>query len=177
METDKKTGFRINPLYILAIVVLVGVVIYVALGYTSGPVVAIGDKINVTYTGTFTNGTVFDSNVGKQPLTFMVGSGSMIKGFDEGVVGMKLNEEKTITIPATEAYGEINPALIVEVPANTFGNQTMEVGSGVVRTVNGQQEQGVVTAISKTNVTLDFNPPLAGQTLIFKIKVTSIQKG
>ena len=168
-------GLKIGPLHIVAAVILIGV-IYLAINNAAVPVVAAGDTVNVSYTGTFTNGTVFDSNVGKSPLQFTVGSGQVIPGFDQGVIGMKLNEEKTITIPANEAYGEVNPALITEVPISAFGNQTVQVGMGVGKTVNGQQIRGVITSVNKTNATLDFNPPLAGKTLVFKIKILSIKK-
>lgn len=174
------TTSKFSPLLILMIIViiaLIGIVIYLAANNVSGQSVAVGDTINVSYTGTLTNGTVFDTNVGKAPLRFTVGSGELIQGFDQGVIGMKVNQEKTITIPANEAYGPVNPTLIIEVPSNSFGNQTAQIGMAVGRNVSGQQEQGVVTAVNKTTVTLDFNPPLAGQTLIFKIKVLSITKG
>ncbi len=174
MKNIELFGVKINPLHILALVVILIVIYLVANNYASGPVVAKGDTINVSYTGTLTNGTVFDSNVGKQPLQFTVGAGQLIEGFDQGVIGMKLNEEKTITIPPNQAYGEVNPALIMQIPANTFGNQTAQIGMVVT---DPQQQQGVVTAVNKTTVTVDFNPELAGKTLIFKIKVLSIKKG
>jgi FKBP-type peptidyl-prolyl cis-trans isomerase 2 len=178
-ESKKSEGFKIRPLHIFAIIalVLIAGVFYMAINNAAAPVVSAGDTINVSYTGTFANGTVFDTNVGKQPLQFTVGTGQLIKGFDEGVVGMHLNEEKTITIPANEAYGEVNPALFVQVPTNAFKNQTMQVGMIVGRTANGQQEQGVVSAVNASVVTVNFNPPLAGHTLIFTIKVLSIHKG
>ena len=177
METKKSEGFKFKPLYFFAVIAVVAILglSYLLIGSASVPVVAIGDTINVSYTGTFTNGTVFDSNIGKQPLQFKVGSGRLIAGFDLGVVGMHLDEEKTLTIPANEAYGEISPALFLQVPANVFGNRTVVAGMIVDRTANGQQEQGVVTAVNATTVTVDFNPPLAGQTLVFKIKVLAIR--
>lgn len=64
-----------------------------------------GDTISVHYTGKFPEGEVFDSSVGKQPLTFVVGSGQLIQGFDEAVVGMKVGETKTVEIPPEKAYG------------------------------------------------------------------------
>lgn len=71
----------------------------------SGEVVEIGDTVKVDYTGKYENGSVFDSSEGKDPIEFVVGSGSMIEGFDEAVVSMSLNEEKTVTIPPEKAYG------------------------------------------------------------------------
>lgn len=174
----KKQKPGVNPLIVagvLAVIVIIGV-IYMATNSSAAQVVAVGDNISVQYTGTLTNGTVFDSNVGKSPLTFTVGSGQLIKGFDQGVVGMKVNQSKTITIPANEAYGPENPQLISTVPRSQFGNQVIQVGMGVGTTINGQQVSGVITAVTATNVTVNFNPPLAGQTLIFTIKILSINK-
>ena len=158
------------------VAVILLVVVYVAISNASTPTVAAGDTIEVYYTGTLTNGTVFDSNVGQQPLQFTVGSGQVIEGFDQGVIGMKLNQTKTITIPANQAYGEVNPDLIVTVPIKEFGNQSVTKGMAVTESANGQQLQGTVTAVNATNATIDFNSPLAGQTLIFKITIAGIQK-
>ncbi len=151
-------------------------VIYMGINSASSQTVGLGDNISVYYTGTFTNGTVFDSNVGKQPLEFTVGSGEMIKGFDQGVIGMRLNQPKTITIPANEAYGVVNPALIVRIPLSEFKNQTISVGNTITETGNGQTAQGIVTSVNSTTATIDFNSPLAGQTLIFNITVVKIVK-
>ena len=64
-----------------------------------------GDKVQVHYTGTFEDGTEFDSSKGKDPLEFTAGAGQMIKGFDDAVIGMEVGEEKEIKIPPEEAYG------------------------------------------------------------------------
>ena len=67
-----------------------------------------GSKVKVDYTGTFDDGTVFDaSEKHGQPLEFEAGSGQVIKGFDDAVMGMKKGEEKKIVLPAKEAYGEL----------------------------------------------------------------------
>ncbi len=164
--------------YLLAALAAIAVlaVIYMATSSASSQTVAPGDNISVYYTGTLTNGTVFDSNVGKQPLEFTVGSGEMIKGFDQGVVGMRLNQPKTITIPTNEAYGAVNPSLIINVPLSEFKNQTIGVGNTITETGNGQSAQGIVTSVNSTTATVDFNSPLAGQTLVFNITVVKIVK-
>lgn len=175
-KEKKEKGFRIKPVHIVALavaIVAIIAVVYMAIGSSSAQVVAVGDNISVYYTGTLTNGTVFDSNVGKQPLNFTVGSGELIKGFDQGVVGMRLNESKNITIPAAEAYGAVNQSLIVQAPLSDFGNSTPSVGM-TVSTSQGQR--GIVKAVTANSVTVDFNNPLAGQTLIFQIKVIKISK-
>jgi len=183
----KKQGFAIKPLYIIAAIIVIGV-IYLAINSTSAKaagasapiLVAAGDNISVEYTGTFQNGTVFDTNAGngKPPLKFTVGGGQLIQGFDMGVIGMSLNETKNITIPPEQAYGPVDPSLIIPVPLSAFGNKSssIKVGDGISTIISGIQRQGVVTALNATVATVDFNAPLAGQTLIFKIKVLSIQK-
>jgi peptidylprolyl isomerase len=64
-----------------------------------------GDTIEVNYTGRFQNGQVFDTSVGRAPLKFTLGAGQLIQGFDEAVVGMRVGDRKTVTIPPEKAYG------------------------------------------------------------------------
>ncbi len=73
----------------------------------TGPSPQVGQKVSVHYTGTLENGTKFDSSrdPGKQPLEFVVGGGQMIKGFDEGVRGMKVGGKRKLIIPAKLGYG------------------------------------------------------------------------
>jgi len=65
-----------------------------------------GKKVTVNYKGTLMDGTEFDSSYGKAPLSFTVDAGEMIKGFDEGVVGMKIGGKRKLTIPSSLAYGD-----------------------------------------------------------------------
>ena len=71
----------------------------------TGPAVKSGDTITVNYTGTLTNGTVFDTSVGKQPFTTQIGTGQVIRGWDLGLVGMKVGGKRKLTIPADLGYG------------------------------------------------------------------------
>ncbi len=156
----------------MALAVLFG--IYFA--FSVPPVVAVGDNVSVYYTGTFPNGTIFDSNVGRQPLQFTAGSRQLIRGFDQAVVGMKLDQTKNITLTPDQAYGQYNASLIVSIPRSTFKNQTPTLGMTVVQVSGNLQRRGLIILLNATNVTVNFNPPLAGQTLIFQIKVVQIQK-
>src|SRR5215470_9616480 len=79
-----------------------------------------GDTVKVHYNGRLTDGTTFDSSAGRDPLEFEVGSGMVIKGFDDGVMGMQLGEKKTINIPVEEAYGPKDPSMMVEFPSDQF---------------------------------------------------------
>ena len=132
-----------------------------------------GDTISVYYTGTLDDGSIFDSNVGKEPLKFKVGSGELIKGFDEGVIGMKAGEEKDVHIVAKDAYGDKRSELVMDIPAEDFGEADVKVGMGV-STQDGHQ--GRVIAVNDKEIKVDFNPELAGKDLNFRIKVAKIEK-
>lgn len=179
METDKpKSGkFKLKPVHLIAIIVVIVAVIgvaYIILGNAAAAqTVVAGDNVSVYYTGTFTNGTVFSTNFGQQPLNFTAGSTQLIQGFSYGVIGMRINETENITIPENEAYGAVNPSLIITVPRTYFGNESLTIGSAVS---SSSGQQGVIKAFNTTNVIVDFNPPLAGQTLKFKIKLLAIEK-
>jgi FKBP-type peptidyl-prolyl cis-trans isomerase len=63
-----------------------------------------GDMVTVDYTGTLEDGTSFDTSVGKEPLQFMIGSGQLLSGFENGIIGMEEGKEKEIIIPSGEGY-------------------------------------------------------------------------
>ncbi len=136
-----------------------------------------GDKVKIEYVGSFEDGTVFDSS-DKQgtPLEFVAGSGQLIKGFDDAVIGMKEGEEKEVEIPPEKAYGHHNPELVKELPRNCFPeNKDIKPGMAfIMKMQNGQQVQFRINEVSKDKITIDLNPPLAGKTLKFKIKLLSI---
>lgn len=138
-----------------------------------------GDTIKVHYHGKLTTGETFDSSAGREPLEFKVGSGMVIKGFDEGVTGMAVGEKKTIHIPVDEAYGPKNPEMIIPMPKERFP-EGMEIEVGMplgMSDQHGQQFQVVVTEIQETIVMLDANHPLAGQDLIFDLELVEIVGG
>ncbi|HLG24448.1 MAG TPA: peptidylprolyl isomerase [Candidatus Nanoarchaeia archaeon] len=133
-----------------------------------------GDKVKVHYTGTLDDGTKFDSSEGKDPLEFTVGKGHVIKGFDEGVLGMKINGEKTVKIPAKDAYGEKSNELVLEVPRSKFPENIQVGGQLMLKDPEGQSMPALVSEIGKEIVKIDLNHQLAGKDLTFKIKVVGI---
>lgn len=148
-----------------------------------------GDTVQVDYTGKLEDGTVFDTSkedVAKQagiyvdgsyaPITFVAGAGQMIKGFDKGVIGMKVGEEKTITIPPEEAYGEYDKSKILAIPVeklNITNRSELPEAGQTLRDMSGNQYK--VTAVNDTDITVDANHELAGKTLVFDIKLVSIE--
>ena len=138
-----------------------------------------GDKIKVHYHGRLTSGETFDKSEGREPLEFEVGSGMVIKGFDDGVTGMAVGDKKTINIPFNEAYGPKNPDMIIDMPKDRFPKD-MEIEVGMPLAMSdgqGNQHQVVVTEIQDEVVILDANHPLAGQDLIFDLELVEIIGG
>lgn len=135
-----------------------------------------GDTVKVHYTGTFDNGTVFDSSAGREPLEFSVGAGMMIRGFDEGVVGMQEGETKTIHIPADRAYGQYREDLVFLVdPESVQGGESLTGGEQVSITLpGGHVMAGTVTGISPDGIVIDANHHLAGEDLTFSVTLVEI---
>lgn len=135
-----------------------------------------GDEIRVHYTGKLEDGTVFDSSRNREPLQFKVGSGMMIKGFDEAVKGMEIGESKTAEITSNEGYGERNDQMMVKITKDKFPeNINPEVGQQLsMQGGQGQPIPVVVTDIEGEEVTLDANHPLAGKDLVFEIELVEI---
>ncbi len=138
-----------------------------------------GDKVKVHYHGKLTNGETFDSSTGREPLEFEIGGGMVIKGFDKGVTGMSVGEKRTINIPVEEAYGSLNPDLVIDYPKDRFPeDMELELGMPLMMSnASGQNFQVVVTEIKDDLVTLDANHPLAGQDLVFEIELIGIDSG
>jgi FKBP-type peptidyl-prolyl cis-trans isomerase 2 len=138
-----------------------------------------GDKVRVHYHGRLTDGTTFDSSEGREPLEFEVGSGMVIAGFDNGVMGMVVGDKRTIEIPVDEAYGPANPEMLVEYPLNQFPTDLQpEAGMRLNMTNGGGQVIPVVIReVKEEIVVLDANHPLAGQDLVFDIELVEIVGG
>jgi len=135
-----------------------------------------GDKVKVHYHGRLNSGETFDKSEGREPLEFEVGSGMVIKGFDDGVTGMMVGDKKTVNIPFDEAYGPRNPDMIIEMPKERFPkDMELEVGMPLgMSDGQGQQFQVVVMEIKDVVVLLDANHPLAGQDLTFDLELVEI---
>ncbi len=151
------------------------------------PVAAPGDTVSVHYTGKLKDGTVFDSSLQEkpgrkiEPLSFTVGAGQMIPGFDQAVRGMAVGDKKTVELPPEQAYGQRDERKIYKFPKAQLGADVaarvkkgdqlqMSMASGRVLPVT-------VIEVADDAITVDANHELAGKTLTFEIQMVSIEKG
>lgn len=135
-----------------------------------------GDTVKVHYTGTLEDGNTFDSSLNREPLEFTLGQGQLIPGFEKAVIGLKVGDVTTANIPASEAYGEFNPEMTIEVNRNHLPDDfEPEVGAQLqLNQPNGQVVPVQVTKVDGDLVTIDANHPLAGKALIFNIEIVEI---
>jgi peptidylprolyl isomerase len=133
-----------------------------------------GDFVQLHYTGTLEDGSVFDSSEGHNPLEFQVGGGGIIPGFNDAVIDMALEEEKKVVLSPDQAYGELREDLKREFPASMLEGHPVEVGQQLRFSSPQGPVSGTVLCIDADKFKVDFNHPLAGQTLQFMIKVVGI---
>jgi len=133
--------------------------------------------VRVHYTGKLPDGTIFDSSRNDKPLEFQMGQGQVIAGLEEAVVGMSPGDKRTVTVPPEKAYGQRQEEMAISVSKDEFPNGLKpEVGQRIqVRTSGGQTVLLSVSDVTKTEVRLDANHPLAGKTLTFEIELLEVQ--
>ncbi len=135
-----------------------------------------GSTVKVHYTGKLTDGTVFDTSQNIEPVKFVVGSGEIIPGFEQAVIGMQAGESKTVTIPCKEAYGPKRDDLVAEVDRKDLPDD-IELEIGQKLQVGDQQAGTIIVSVvdmDDSRVKLDANHPLAGEDLVFDIEVLDV---
>jgi len=139
-----------------------------------------GYSVKVHYIGTLTeDGSEFDSSHSRgETLNFKVGSGNLIKGFNDAIVGMKIGQTKKVTLAPNQAYGTINPGAQTKAPKSAFPeNFEFNVGERVFgQSPNGQPMMALIKEVQDTEVVLDLNHPLAGKELMFEIELVDVNK-
>lgn len=135
-----------------------------------------GDTVSVHYTGKLDDGTVFDSSEGGSPLEFAIGSGNVIPGFEQAVIGMSPGDSKTTTIVSDEAYGPYYEERVLVVERQQIPpDLPVDVGAQLqIQQQGGMVIPVVITDVTEAEVTLDANHPLAGEDLTFEIRLVSI---
>ena len=137
----------------------------------------VGKVVRAHYTGTFNDGTVFDSSYDRgEPLEFVCGGGMMIPGFDKAVAGMDVGEKKTVHLMPAEAYGESNPNNIFDVPMDAIRRgDELDIGVRIyLQTPNGQPFPATVIAKTGDTLTFDANHEMAGKELNFDIELVEV---
>ncbi|MEQ9142983.1 MAG: peptidylprolyl isomerase [Parvibaculaceae bacterium] len=135
-----------------------------------------GDTVRIHYTGTLTDGSVFDTSEGRDPLEFVVGGGQIIPGLDEALPGMAVGEKKSVFVPCDKAYGQPDPNARQAIPREQIpADVPLEPGIQLqMQTPQGQVVPVTVVEANDTEVMLDANHPLAGSDLNFAIEIVSI---
>ena len=163
---------------ILSITIIIIVLFFVTgcAVFSGGERAENGDVVQVHYTGTLSDGTVFDSSLERDPLQFTLGQGQMISGFEKAVLGMKVGQTKKVTIPSSEAYGPRDPNGFFDIPREELPEDLeLQIGMQLPMTEgDGMLFFAVIVDITDTTVTMDKNHPLAGKDLTFEIKLVSI---
>lgn len=135
--------------------------------------------VTIDYTLRLDDGEVIDSSQGRDPLEYMQGQGQIVPGLERELYGMNEGDEKAVTVSADEGYGDYDEERVQRVPLETFpDDMELEEGMSVrMRDVNsGQLFDAYIDGIGDEAVMLDFNHPLAGETLHFDIKVVSVRQ-
>jgi peptidylprolyl isomerase len=146
------------------------------------PKITQGSVVKIEYKGTLSDGTVFDTTEGKQPLSFLVGANQVIPAFETNVITMKSGQTKKFTIKAKEAYGDPDPKKVVTLPKDKRF-EGIDLKEGATIFANNKAPDGrviqtpmKVVKVTETDVTMDYNHPLAGKDLTFEVKVVEVQQ-
>lgn len=127
--------------------------------------------ISFNYTLKDSKGQVLDSSEG-QPMAFLSGAGQIIPKLEEELLGMLIGSKKTVSLAAKDAYGDVDPKMVMQVPKADLAHLQIEVGSFLQLNLGQMLKMVRVSAIGEAEVTLDGNHPLAGQDLVFDVEVT-----
>ncbi|HEY3422506.1 MAG TPA: peptidylprolyl isomerase [Methanocellaceae archaeon] len=180
--------------YFIPVVLLVLAVALVAGCTGSENTVKNGDNVTIDYTGTYDNGTIFDTSNATiaqaagiyepdftyGPISFISGDGEVFETIDNGTIGMKIGETKNITLTPEQAYGEYNASLIQAIPLSVLeeNNITPHVNDTLYYNMNPVKVTSIVPNVTdpnNTSVYIDFNDPRAGKTMHFQITVRDIR--
>jgi FKBP-type peptidyl-prolyl cis-trans isomerase SlpA len=133
-----------------------------------------GTKVTMSFSLALENGEVIDSNFDSEPATFVLGDGNLLPGFEVPLQGLKAGDQAEFVIAPENAFGQRNPENIQQLARDNFGQESIAVGD-VFSFQNGDGElPGVVIEIGNELVKVDFNHPLAGRNIIFKVDIVEV---
>jgi FKBP-type peptidyl-prolyl cis-trans isomerase SlpA len=137
---------------------------------TIGP----GRKVTMHFAIKLEDGQIIDSNFDNAPVEFEVGDGNIPEGFESALTGLKVGDHVELTIAPERGFGQHNPSNIQRMKRSDFKGMDLEPGLVVSFQEPGGEIPGVVVEFDDANVSVDFNHPLAGKTLIFEVKVLQV---
>ena len=133
-----------------------------------------GVQVTLHFSLALENGEIVDSNYDKKPAKFTLGDGNLLPGFEQKLVGLKAGDQRELTLPPASAFGQRNPENIQQVDRSHFDQQELELGE-VFSFQNGDGElPGVITEVGTEQVTVDFNHPLSGHSIIFRVDIINL---
>lgn len=135
-----------------------------------------GDKVRVNYTGRSQDGQVFESSIGLRPLIFTIGSGEVVKGFEDAVIGMSPGQHKKVTVNPEEGFGLYDESLVMEVPFEDLPDDLdIEIGMDFdMEDEDGNVLPATVIEILDDSILVDANAPMAGKRVIYDIELLEI---
>jgi len=140
--------------------------------------IAEGMEVTLNFSIALSDGGLVDSNFDSKPATFVMGDGNLLAGFEEVLVGLQAGDEQTFTMPPEKAFGQPNPNNVQSFKKDQFGDD-MNLEPGLMLSfadANNAELPGVVKSVLENEVIVDFNHPLAGETLTFKVKIVDVQQ-
>ena len=161
---------------------VVGAILFACTGSMCGSgeeeiTISSGNEVSIEYTLRLQDNSVVDTNVGSEPLTYVHGSHRIVRGLENGLEGLKIGDTKEVAVRPEEGYGVVNPDAFREVDKEQLPPEALEVGAKLrSRDAAGRGIEVRVAEVKDKTVVLDFNHPLAGETLYFDIKVLDITK-
>lgn len=156
--------------------ILLAVAIFNIQAWADAPVAGPGKKVTLEYTLTVDNKEV-ETTIGHAPLSYVVGARKIIPGLESQINGMRVNEEKVITVAPKDAYGDVDPKAYREFPITSLPKgMEPKVGMRLLATApDGSKFPAEISEIKGDKVKINFNSPMAGKTLTFKVKVVKIE--
>jgi FKBP-type peptidyl-prolyl cis-trans isomerase SlpA len=143
---------------------------------TANALIGSASRVSLHFSLSLDDGSVIDSNFEQTPATLSIGDGNLPLGFEEHLLGMSVAQKASFTVLPEKAFGQHNPSNIQHVKRNSFAAD-MELSEGLVVSfadANKGELPGVIQNIGEDEVTVDFNHPLAGKTLTFKVEIVAV---
>lgn len=138
-----------------------------------------GSTVTLHLSLTLEDGTVADSTFGEEPFTFIMGDGTLVRGLELALYGLYPGDTQRIELTAEQAFGPRDPQHVHQLPRTAFADD-IELAPGVIvgfETAEGDELAGAVLELDADSVTVDFNHPLAGHSIIFEVEIIDVVPG